>query len=185
MLGKTFLVLVGVMAWSMVGSLAFAQDETTAPLLTLDQPVHFIGPDGGDLKIPPGTYRVELAEEWLRLTPRTENRRQSHLIEASGISHEEETVHPVVLATPGEQEDDFHLLLLLPDGRGREAIGTYSGVRPRGISRRRLSRTKVSRAFRNTKTIGARMQTIRKAKEKFKGGNLPPPVNTPYQPRHR
>jgi hypothetical protein len=121
-------------------------DETTT--ITLDQAVHFIGTDGSDAVADPGDYSVEAAQEWLRLIPGTE-RRNALLIEANAITHEEILTSPMAISLPGEEgetADIHHVVLLLPDGQSLDAVGTYSGIRPRGLLKRVASRPRIRRA---------------------------------------
>ncbi len=109
---------------------------STDPLTTIntDTSIYFMGPDGSSQVIPPGTYTVEAAEEWLRLVP--EVRHESFLIETKAGTHELELPDTLALSvtdTEDDSQDRHHLILLLPNGESRESTGTYSGIRPRGF----------------------------------------------------
>jgi len=102
--------------------------------VVFDRAVHFLGPGGGDQSANPGTYRVEAAEGNLRLVPA--QGKEGILIEANKGSHDVKVEVPIALSIPGgtEEEADIHIVqLLFPDGSSLEAVGTYSGVRSRGL----------------------------------------------------
>lgn len=126
-------VLVIFLFHSGLPAQASVPDETTT--ITLDQAVHFVGPDGSDVVADPGEYSVEAAEEWLRLIPGTE-RRNALLIEAQPGTHEVKVEIPIVISTPGTEPDetDLHIVQFLsPDGASLVATGTYSGIQSRGL----------------------------------------------------
>jgi hypothetical protein len=47
------------------------------------------------------------------------------------LPHEQPIESRVALSVPNG-EDEHHVVLLMPDGKGLDADGTYSAVRPRG-----------------------------------------------------
>jgi hypothetical protein len=100
--------------------------------ITLERPVHFTAPDGSDNVAAPGEYSVRVAEETLlSLVPAqggTGNK--PLLLQTQPMSHEESLTSEVALAIP-QGEDEQHVVLLLPDGRGLDAAGSLTGVRSR------------------------------------------------------
>ena len=116
---------------------AEAQADSIHPRVTFDQSVHFISTEGEPLVLPSGTYLVEKEDaESLRMIADPEM--DSVLVQAKAITHEEPIQHPTVLSVR-EGEDGHHLVLLLPEGQGVEAVGSYSGITSRGRIPRRLS----------------------------------------------
>lgn len=112
-------------------SQASLQDPFTT--IELDAPVHFLAADGSDVTVPPGTYEVESAEEWIRLL--LGERRDAVLIEADRRTHPLDIAFPLAMAFSGDstEEADLHfVMLLLPGGQSLEATATYSGIRQRG-----------------------------------------------------
>ena len=65
----------------------------------------------------------------LRVMPATG--REALLLQALAMQHQETIAEPVALSILG-REDTYHVVLLLPDGQGLDAAGSYSAVRPRG-----------------------------------------------------
>ncbi|TFG61732.1 MAG: hypothetical protein E4H32_07010, partial [Nitrospirales bacterium] len=114
------LMLVGVNA-------VLAQEGGGPTTVTFEQALHFLSPEDTDAHVVPGIYEVEAAgvdSLWLL---RGEDS-APHLIQAVPTTHEESLEEPVVV-TLSEGEDLQRLLLLLPDGKGLEASGSYSGIR--------------------------------------------------------
>jgi hypothetical protein len=103
--------------------------DRTPSVIQLDRPVHFITPDGGPLVVPVGAYEVKATgATTLQLTPQGGGALQ---IEALMMHHPYKFAESVALSIPAE-EDMHHVVLLLPDGQGLDAQGSYSPVRPRG-----------------------------------------------------
>jgi hypothetical protein len=117
----------------LTGACATIQDRATTDSITLDKPVHFLAPDGNDIVATSGTYRIEALEDrTLRLIPSEAVSGTTPLIVAAvALPHEQPIESRVALALPNG-EDEHHVVLLLPDGKGWDAGGTYSAVRPRG-----------------------------------------------------
>lgn len=127
-------------------SLATLNDPLTT--IELENSVHFLAADGSDIEVHPGTYTVESAEKWVRLVPG--ERRDALLIEAEQGTHSMDVDNPIATAFPGDspEESDIHfIMLLLPGGQSLEAMGTYSGIRPRGFN--------VGQALNNAKKTAA------------------------------
>jgi len=117
----------------LTGACATIQDRATTDSITLDKPVHFLAPDGNDIIAASGTYRIEALEDRaLRLIPSEAVSGTTPLIVvAMALPHEQPIESRVALSVPNG-EDEHHIVLLLPDGKGWDAGGTYSAVRPRG-----------------------------------------------------
>ncbi len=126
------MLLVGALISPTLSVQATETDNPT--IITLEKPVHFLGTDGSDALAEPGEYSVEAAEEWLKLIP-GHARQNALLVESSKGTHDEDIPEPVALSVPGEEDvPDTHVVtLLLPGGESIEAVGTYSGIRERGL----------------------------------------------------
>ena len=122
----------------------WSETSHTSSIATIEftQPLHFLGVDGTDVVIQPGTYQVEAAEAWLKLVPEGKSRSTSVLLEAIRGPHEEEVIEPIVrtISDP-DRPDVLHVALLMPDGVGMEAVGTVTGIRPRGLNFAFVART--------------------------------------------
>jgi hypothetical protein len=122
------LILGGFSCFS-TGVLANVGGESVS--IMIEQPLHVLGVDGSDALIAPGSYSVEAADTWLRLIPG--ERRDAILLEAEGVAHQEAIAEPVA-SLNSLDEDLQEIILLLPNGTGLKALGTYSGVLSRGVS---------------------------------------------------
>ena len=100
--------------------------------IMIDQPIHFLGVDGSDILVGPGSYLVEITEHWLKLVP--EERRNAILIEAEPGIHQETLLEPIAKLNMSDEEVG-EIVLLLPDGNGWRATGTISGITSRGLPR--------------------------------------------------
>ena len=127
----SFLVL-GMISLGLIlaGPLSGWADTT----VTLDQPVHFTSAEGSDVVLEAGEYSLDQADAWLRVTPSGGSSVDVLLLEAHPARHEETLKTPRGLSAPGASTDGHHLVLLFPDGRRLEAVGSYSGIRSRGLS---------------------------------------------------
>ena len=81
------------------------------------------------------------------------------MIQAMALTHEEEIPSPVALALPSE-ETEYHLVLLLPDGKALDASGSTTQVRARGSSPARFLQAQVHSALK-------RLRTLRKVKTRL------------------
>ena len=98
--------------------------------ISFDEKVAFISPNGEEIIPSLGTYRVEpISPPALRLVPY--GKKEVFVIKAQSIQHREDIGFPVALMTVDE-ENLFHVVLLLPQQRGLEAIGSSSRGRVRG-----------------------------------------------------
>ncbi len=172
------LFLSAFLAVSSFTPVAYSQDSPNPWTVQINAPVHFLSPDGNDIVITENTYEVEQAEHWIRLVPRNGASSTAFLLEAKTNAHEEDLETPLAMSFPGEDDDLLHLALLLPNGRSLETVGTYSGIRPRGIwkkiqkTRKRISTVVKLRRPTNqsTHTPAPRIRDHRRSK------NQPSPV---------
>ena len=103
-----------------------------AVLIDLDKPLHFMTTEGADTVVPAGSYLLEQAQgAQLRLLS---DGRAPILIAADHTTHDIDLSIPFAL-TFAQQEDQPHVLLLMPDGQAFDAIGSLSGIRSRDAQR--------------------------------------------------
>ena len=110
-------------------------EAITDPLqIYLDKPIHFQTLDGGDIVPSIGSYTVETTPHGLQLNPTATG--DPIAIQSKQDPLEGNLEIPIALSLPGAEgeEADFHYVVLLePDGTSHQALGTYSGIRPRGL----------------------------------------------------
>lgn len=123
----------------LLGACAFRQDAPSTVstpsteshetvLIDLDRPLHFMTTDGADTIAPAGSYRVEPAQDAeMRLLS---DGRAPILIAADRTTHGIDLSVPFAL-TFAQQEEQPHVLLLMPDGQALDAVESFSGVRAR------------------------------------------------------
>jgi hypothetical protein len=103
--------------------------STWATTIEFTKPVHFTSADGAGLLAPAGQYVVDsTAQSQVRLMP--EQGVSPFVLTAALQTHDIDIATPVAV-TFSEREDEPHVLLLLPDGRALDAIGSFNGVRSR------------------------------------------------------
>ena len=102
----------------------------TADSISLKEKVAFMTPNGQEIIPSPGTYRVEqVGQSALRLV--RFGGKEAFVIKAESRKHEEDIGVPVALMAV-DDEYLFHVVLLLPQQTGLEAIGSSSRGRHRG-----------------------------------------------------
>ncbi|MDP1770399.1 MAG: hypothetical protein Q8L74_16565 [Nitrospirota bacterium] len=116
-------------ATSAVTAPASTPADRTLSVIQLDRPVHFMSPEGGPVVIPVGAYTVSATgATTMQLAP---DGGGAFLIEALVMHHPDTVAEPVALSILAK-EDSHHVVLLLPQGQGLDAVGSYSEIRPRG-----------------------------------------------------
>ncbi|HEY3197898.1 MAG TPA: hypothetical protein VGJ57_07775 [Nitrospirales bacterium] len=105
-----------------------AQVSPTAPMISLAAPLHFAAEDGSDIVLDAGIYKVAAEESALNFTLAEANK--TFLIPATTTTHQEAISTPMALSIP-VNENEHHIVLLLPNGTSLEAAGSPSGVRSR------------------------------------------------------
>ena len=119
-------ILVGVAM--LMGAPAWAADSNASPTVSLTQTVHFLDATGQDRVVGPGEFRVEAAgKSGLKLTPA--DGKEPIVIEGQGGSIKA----PVALSVP-VNEDEHHLVLLLPEGQFVEVAGSANGIKSRAVA---------------------------------------------------
>ena len=130
---RTFTILAVFLSIIWMGSTGSLADSASTLQVEFPSSLHFLNPAGDDVEVRPGNYNVDATESWLKLVPEGEGPESAVLVEAAWGTHEETVMEPVVrLEGESGNPDIFHLAMLRQDGTGLEAIGTISGIRPRG-----------------------------------------------------
>jgi hypothetical protein len=134
----SFLLPGGTSAWSMglpetnatiLASVELLSEEAL-DTVALDRDVYFVKPDATLAAVAPQTYRVQ-ANQPNRLKLAQVSGSHQVIVEALSIHHKESITTPIALFV--RDDDKFpHLVLLLPDGNGWDAVGSYDMTRARG-----------------------------------------------------
>ena len=135
---------------TIVGGSTLALAETASTTVEFPSAIHFLTPAGDDIEVSQGSYEVEAAESWLKLVPEGQGRMEAVLLDAVQGKHEEPLTEITVrLEEDPENQDVFHLVLLRSDGSGLEAMGTKSGIRPRGWKSAFVGKLRTAKTFRS------------------------------------
>lgn len=135
---------------------AAAQDSPPLTSLTIDQPLHFLKKDGSDTLLQPGTYRLEVTQEYqLRLVPGAVA--DPIIVEAVELPHDRELTAPVA-GTLATDESTIHVVLFLPGNKALAAVGSRSGVRTRAGA---LTSTQLSQVQVSPSTMKKMVQSVR------------------------
>ena len=129
-MGLRLTVVLGIMS---VGGLwcglAISQEVPVGPTIKLERAVHFLSPEGTDTVLAPGVYKSEAKDErFINVT--AVDGGETITIQAEGGTHENQLSAPEAL-TVAQEEDLFHVVLLIPGGKTLDAVGTFSGVSTR------------------------------------------------------
>jgi hypothetical protein len=91
--------------------------------IVLDVPAFFQGPDRTTARVPAGTYRVErVAPSGLRLVPK--DGQPAIVLAALETTHADAIESSMALKVP-DKGSSVHVVLLSPEGKGLDAIGSY------------------------------------------------------------
>jgi hypothetical protein len=113
--------------------------------VSLDQHVHFVTPEVTEIVATPGTYRLVASEpNRLKLIPPSGQR--TMIVDALVTSHTEDIATPIALFIRDDEKFP-HVVLLLPGGKGLEAVGSYDASRTRGLRSFQLSPVHIQNAL--------------------------------------
>ena len=163
--------MLGLLILAMTNPI-YATETSPAPVVKIETAIHFLVTDGSDVLVQPGTYQLEVAEDWLRLVPG--ERRDALLLDAHQTQHEENLHAPKALLQE-EERNEYRLALLLPGGTGLEAIGSVSGIRSRAVKRPLTSRTRAQQQTSRIPTRSKQSVVVQKSKR---------PLQSPKQPNN-
>ena len=107
------------------------QEMVDQTAVALDRPLHVTTAKGEAVVLEPAIYEIELILN-LQLGLAKEGH-QTVLLPANTGTHNESIPRAMALVIPGQSNDEQHLVLLTPDGKRFDALGSTSGVRSRGI----------------------------------------------------
>ncbi len=134
---------------------AATPDEGSPTILRLERSIYFADPDGRQVLAQPGLYAVTVTAEGsrLRLYPAGG---AAPLTLATETTHHEETKPPLPLALILSEEDEVHVVLLLPERKALDARGSYSGAQLSGALPESLAQGYRHAASARRKQVGRR-----------------------------
>jgi len=117
--------------WLLCGCAAYpGAAHAAAPTVVLERPIRFLRLDAGEVLAPPGRYDVDEADgPGIRLLAEG---RAPIVIPAARLRIDATATDPMAMTVMEEgEEDQVHVVLVLPDGRAFDATGFSSGITPR------------------------------------------------------
>ena len=120
-------------------TVAAAMNSSEASRVTLIRAVHFPAPGNGDVLVPSGSYTAT-SWEGARIALIGQDPAQPYILAAESFNHDTKLAVP--LAAMQSDDSSQHLALLMPEGKGLEAMGSFTGIQGRGpvsVSSSRLS----------------------------------------------
>jgi hypothetical protein len=121
------ILLATIVTFPLSASLVATQGIPESNMIKIERPVHFQAAAGGTAVAAPDEYMV-IGVEQGRLLLVPEKGKVPLVIVAETARHEESVGGPVARAA-STGPDEHRVLLLLPSGERREAIGTYTGTK--------------------------------------------------------
>lgn len=123
----TKMVIFGIV-WGLLLSTEIAGADLSPTEIVLDHTLYFSTSENSEVVVEPGTYRLEkVVGPWLHLKTETQ---EGVLLRGMATTHDESLDTAVALSIP-VSENEYHLVLLFPDGQGLEAVGSPSGITSR------------------------------------------------------
>jgi outer membrane protein assembly factor BamB len=108
------------------------QAEPSVAAVQVERPLHFTGADAADVIVEPGQYRLSAAAQ-SQLQFSSEDNGNTVIVSANPTEYRAQVSESLAMIIALD-EDTRHVLLLLPDGNGLEAVGFFGDVRPRAGS---------------------------------------------------
>jgi hypothetical protein len=105
--------------------------EEALDTIKFDRAIHFTTPEATDVIAKAGTYKIAVAEpSAVKLIEVKEQ--TTTVVDALNISHQNDIGTPIALYVKDDGEFP-HVVLLLPGGKGFEAVGSFDGIRSRHL----------------------------------------------------
>jgi hypothetical protein len=101
-------------------------------VVEFDRDVHFLNQDGTDVVLPAGGYYVDPVQDGLRLKSADQEEAEAVLVQAEETTHDKSVEAPQAVSLK-EGEDQQVVMVLLPDGKAMQAVGSFSGIQSRGF----------------------------------------------------
>lgn len=119
--------------------------EEVLNTVSLDGPIHFMTPQATETVAGAGIYRVEAADS-SRMRLVDVKTRTATVVDALNINHEADIAEPIALYVKDDEKFP-HVVLLLPGGKGLEAVGSYDRSRARGLRSFQLTPIQIQNAL--------------------------------------
>ena len=101
-------------------------------VVEFENDMHFLNLDGVDVVLPAGGYYVDAVQNGLRLKSADNKEAEAVIVQAEATTHEQ-SVAAAEAVSIKEGEDQQVVMVLLPEGKALQAVGSSSGIKSRGI----------------------------------------------------
>ena len=106
-------------------------------VVEFDREMHFLSKEGTDVALPPGSYYVDPVQDGIRLKSADQEEAEAVIVEAEATTHEQSVESPESVSVK-EGDDQQVVLILMPEGKGLQAVGSSSGIQSRGKMFRKI-----------------------------------------------
>jgi hypothetical protein len=100
-------------------------------VVEFDRDLHFLSSEGSDVLLPAGGYYVDMAQHGLRLKSADQEEKEAVVVQAEEVQHGQ-SIEAQEAVSVREGEDQQVVMVLMPDGTARQAVGSSSGIQTRG-----------------------------------------------------
>ena len=153
MLGRLIILLVFFSVWFSTDLVIASEDFADESSVSLEKGVYVVTADGSNYFLASGSYHLVAAPPWIRIVPTDGQKTDTVLLESTELPNEESVSSPVALSLQGDREDTHHFIVLLPNGKRFETIGTYSGIRSRaGFRPAAITKERIAAKIRRIQT---------------------------------
>jgi hypothetical protein len=101
-------------------------------VVEFNRDIHFLTPDGQDRVFPSGGYYVDAVQNGLRLKSADHEEAEAIIVQAEETTHGQSVESPEAMSMK-EGEDQQVVMVLLPDGKAMQTVGSFSGIQARGL----------------------------------------------------
>ena len=102
------------------------------PVVEFDRDLHFLTAEGQDKVFPAGGYYVDADSNGLRLKSADNEEAEAIIVQAEITTHDR-SVKAAEVVSMKEGDDQVVVMVLLPDGKAMQAVGSASGIQTRGV----------------------------------------------------
>ncbi len=115
-------------------------------LVEFEKDLHFLSQEGSDVSLPAGGYYVDPVQGGLRFTSADQEDAEAVVVGAEPTTHDRSVEAPESVSHK-EGEDQQVVMVLMPDGKALQAVGSSSGIQSRGLKFRRMKGLKGKLSF--------------------------------------
>ena len=111
-----------------------AEEVEFEPVVEFDRELHFLNQDGADVVLSAGSYYVDPVQGGLRLKSADQENAEAVIVVAESTTHDQSVEVPEAVSLK-EGADQQVVIVLMPEGKALQAVGSSSGIQSRGGAR--------------------------------------------------